>query len=167
MICNTRKVMRACLLLCLTCIASRLFAQAPAKESFTYGVEWRLIRAGMAKISLTPLTGGWQGDIHLESAGLVSKLYKVEDNYAATIDDQLCARSTYMKAFEGKRQRETKVTFDRLHGKASYLERDLLDNKVVLSKETETPNCVAEWVSGVYRVRAMKLEPGQSATRET
>jgi hypothetical protein len=164
MICNTRKVMRACFLLCLTCIGSSLFAQAPTKESFTYGVEWRLVRAGVAKISVTPLHGTWQGDVHLESAGLVSKLYKIEDNYGVTFDDQLCARSTFMKAMEGKRQRETKVTFDRARGKASYLERDLLKNTTVLAKETDTPNCVAEWVSGLYKVRSMKLEPGQSGT---
>src|SRR4051794_11645941 len=156
--------MPACLLLCLVFIATNLFAQAPTKESFTYGVEWRLIRAGITKISLTPLTGGWQGDVHLESAGLVSKLYRVEDNYAVTIDDQLCARSTFMKAVEGKRERETKVTFDRLHNKANYLERDLLSNKTVLAKEIDTPGCVVEWVGGLYKVRAMKLEPSQSAT---
>jgi hypothetical protein len=156
--------MRACLLLCLIGIAQNLFAQAPAKESFTFGVEWRLIRAGMAKVSLTPSTGGWQGDVHLESSGLVSKLYKVEDNYASTIDEQLCARSVFMKAIEGKRERETKVTFDRARGKASYLERDLLKNTTVLAKETDTPNCVAEWVSGLYKLRALKLEPGQSGT---
>ena len=164
MICNTRNVMRACLLLCLLCIALNLFAQAPAKESFTYGVEWRLVRAGLAKVSLAPAHGGWQGDIHLESSGLVSKLYRVEDNYSASIDEQLCARSTFMKAIEGKRERETKVTFDRVNSKASYLERDLLKNKTVLAKETETANCVVEWVSGIYKVRAMKLEPGQSGT---
>lgn len=164
MICNTRMDMRACLLLCVPCIALNLFAQAPAKESFTYGVEWRLIRAGLAKVSVTPLSGGWQGDIHVESAGLVSKLYRIEDNYAATIDEQLCARSTFMKAIEGKRERETKVTFDRVNSKASYLERDLLRNKTVLAKETDTAGCVVEWVSGLYKVRAMKLEPGQSGT---
>ena len=164
MICNTRMDMRACLLLCVPCIALTLFAQAPAKESFTYGVEWRLIRAGLAKISLTPLTGGWQGDVHIESAGLVSKLYRIDDNYAVTIDEQLCARSTFMKAIEGKRERETKVTFDRANSKASYLERDLLQNKTVLAKETDTAGCVVEWVSGLYKVRAMKLEPGQSGT---
>jgi len=127
-------------------------------------VEWRLVRAGLTKVSLTPLNGGWQGDIHLESAGLVSKLYKIEDNYAVTIDEQLCGRSTFMNAIEGKRHRETKVTFDRQHGKASYLERDLLKNNTVLAKETDTPNCVVEWVSGMYKMRSLKLEPGQSAT---
>src|SRR4051794_22536856 len=156
--------MPACLLLCLVFIATNLFAQAPTKESFTYGVEWRLIRAGITKISLTPLTGGWQGDIHLESSGLVSKLYKVEDNYAVTIDDQLCARNTVMKAIEGKRERETKVNYDRQRGKATYLERDLLKNSTVLSKEIDTPNCVVEWLSGLYKMRTLKLEPGQSAT---
>jgi hypothetical protein len=138
-------------------------SQTPAKESFTYGVEWRMVRAGITKISVTPGNGGWQGDIHLESSGMVSKLYKIEDNYTATIDDQFCAKSIFMKAMEGKRQRETKVTFDHARKNASYLERDLIKNSTVLAKETDTPACVQEWVSGLYKLRSLKLEPGQSA----
>ena len=138
-------------------------AQMPVKESFTYGVEWRLIRAGITKISVTPGNGGWQGDIHLESAGMVSKLYKIEDNYISTFDDQFCGKSIFMKALEGKRERETKVTFDHAKKKASYLERDLLKNNTVLAKETDTPACVQEWIGGLYKLRSLKLEPGQSA----
>lgn len=176
MICNTRKVMPACFphrrylwcscVLFAAMLGARLMAQVhvPSKEVLTYGVEWRLIRAGAAKISVTPASGGLQGDVHLESAGLVSKLYKVEDNYAVQLDDQFCVKTIYMKSFEGKRQRETKVTFDQAHKKASYLERDLLKNSTVLSKEIDTPGCVQEWVGGLYKLRSMKLEPGQSGT---
>ena len=121
-----------------------------------------MIRAGLARISVTPVTGGFQGDVHLESGGMVSKLYKVEDNYAAAIDDQFCAKSISMRAQEGKRDRETRVSFDHARKKASYLERDLIKNNTVLAKETDTAGCVQEWVSGVYKLRSMKLEPGQS-----
>jgi hypothetical protein len=158
--------MLLCLLFSVVCFAQHdglEQSHTPAKESFTYGVEWRMIRAGITKISVTPGNGGWQGDIHLESSGMVSKLYKIEDNYTATIDDQFCAKSISMKALEGKRQRDTKVTFDHARKKATYLERDLLKNSTVLSKETDTPACVQEWVSGLYKLRSLKLEPGQSA----
>ena len=47
--------------------------------------------------------------------------------------------------------------------KASYLERDLLKNNTVLAKETDTPACVQEWIGGLYKLRSLKLEPGQSA----
>src|SRR5437763_733614 len=85
------------------------------KEVFTYAVEWRLVRAGTAKLSWTASGSGWQGDIHLESSGLVSKLYRVDDNYIVQAEDQLCASTIYMKALEGKRSRETRVGFDRAH----------------------------------------------------
>jgi hypothetical protein len=133
------------------------------KETLDYAVEWRLIRAGTAKIAWTPAPKGFQADLHLESAGLVSKLYRVNDNYTAQLDDQLCAQSIHMKSLEGKRERETKVTFDHQRGKASYLERDLLKNTTVLSKETDTPGCFSDILGGLYKMRTLNLEPGQSA----
>jgi hypothetical protein len=140
--------------------------QAPSplgKETLTYGVEWRLIRAGTAKLSLTPGHNSFQGDVRLESAGLVSKLYHVDDDYRVRLEDQLCATSILIKSQEGKRSRETKVGFDRAHGKASYLEKDLLKNATVASKEIEVPACVQDIFGGLEKMRTLKLEPGQSA----
>jgi len=68
-----------------------------------------------------------------------------------------------IKSEEGKRKRETKATFDRSRGKSMYLERDLLKNSVISSKEIEIPNCVADIFCGLQRMRQLKLEPGQSA----
>ncbi|NUN02177.1 MAG: DUF3108 domain-containing protein, partial [Bryobacteraceae bacterium] len=53
-------------------------------ETLHYSIEWRLIEAGRARLSWTPAQiggeSGWQVDLLLESTGLVSKLYKVEDH---------------------------------------------------------------------------------------
>ena len=137
------------------------------KEILHYGVEWRLIRAGMARISWTPTrTGqnpGWEGGLHVESAGLVSKLHKVNDDYLVQIADRLCAENVLLKAQEGKRNRETKISIDRTLGKAHYLERDLIKNTTVLAKDTDVPSCVHDVIAGLYRLRTMRLEPGQSA----
>src|SRR5579872_2051518 len=59
------------------------------KGALSYNVEWRLIDAGKAKLTWNARTQashpGWQLKLHLESAGLVSKLYKVDDDYEADL----------------------------------------------------------------------------------
>jgi hypothetical protein len=136
-----------------------------ARETLHYGVEWRLIRAGIARVTWTPALGNtFQGTLHLESVGLVSKLHKVSDDYSVNLADQLCADNMFLKALEGKRNRETKITIDRAKGKSHYVERDLVKNTTVLTKELDVPRCVQDIVGGLYKMRTLRLEPGQSAT---
>ena len=146
-----------------------LFGQAaslPSQEILNYDVEWRLVTAGKARLQLNQTPGqdglGWRVNLHVESAGLVSKLFKVEDDYAVNLSPALCAVSSQMTSHEGNRQRETKVTFDRDARKASYQERDLARNRVVASQEVDTPDCVHDVIGGVYFLRTLNLEPGQS-----
>jgi len=161
---------RAWLLLPLFLVVPRLFAQSTVdsdldlsrKTTLQYEVEWRLIRAGTATVVWQPQTEGVQADLHLRSAGLVSKLYRVHDDYTAQMNEDLCVSTIFIKAEEGKRRRETKVSFDASAGKASYLERDLIRNNVVLSKELETPACVHDYLGALNKLRTYKLEPGQS-----
>jgi hypothetical protein len=135
-----------------------------ARQTLQYGVEWRLIRAGLARLTWSPQPEGMQqADLHLESAGLVSKLYRVNDDYRAMLDKNLCASSVILNAEEGKRRRETKVSFDG-SGKVSYVERDLIKNTVALTKELQTPPCVHEYMGGLRKLRTLGLEPGQSTT---
>ena len=60
----------------------------PAKESFSYNIEWRLFNAGKAKVDVTSSTDPkttdpkttepkteYQIKLHLESTGFVSKLF--------------------------------------------------------------------------------------------
>src|SRR3954468_3031566 len=113
-------------LLCLVMLLVRASSGAepvPAlKEKLTwqYGVEWRLVRAGVAKMNWTPSAVGFQGDLHVESAGLVSRLYRVYDDYRAEMNDKFCASTVNIHAEEGKRKRDTSITF--ANGKAAYSE---------------------------------------------
>jgi hypothetical protein len=160
-------------LLPLLVCAPLAFSQSsslPARETLTYTIEWRLFNAGKAKVELTGtpaprpgLPAGLQANLHLESTGIVSKLFKVEDEYMASLNQNYCAQTLQMTLQEGNRQRETKVTFDAEAKKASYLERDRLKNSVVLSQETEIPACVHDVLGGLFFIRTLNLEPGQSA----
>jgi Protein of unknown function (DUF3108) len=138
----------------------------PARETLYYSIDWRLFTAGKAKVELTTTPQprpGYQVNLHLESAGIVSKLFKVEDDYSAVMSSSYCAQSSQMTTHEGSRLRDTRITFDEEAKKASYLERDRAkNNAIVLSQETDIPPCVHDVVGGFFFIRTLNLEPGQS-----
>lgn len=137
----------------------------PAHEVLHYDIEWRLITAGKARVefqSLPAPRSGWQANLHIESVGLVSKLFKVEDDYVSNLSPALCAQTSQITSHEGSRQRETKITFDAAEHKASYLERDRIKNTVILSKEIEIPPCVHDVVGGLFLLRTLNLDLNQS-----
>ncbi|HWB85141.1 MAG TPA: DUF3108 domain-containing protein [Bryobacteraceae bacterium] len=152
-------------LLILLCAPS-VFPQSsssilPEKETLDYSIEWRLITAGKATLQFT---GGHdpQVNLHVESIGLVSKLFKVLDAYSASLNQSLCTQSILLTSHEGRRSRETKVTYNSETHKADYLERDTAKDSVVLSKEIEIPACVHDVVGGLYYLRTLNIEPGHS-----
>jgi len=134
----------------------------PRSEALTYSIEWRLIYAGSAHLILRPAATGWNSLVHVESGGMVSKLYKLDDNYSAELQSAFCTANTDLEAFEGKKHFSTKVNYD--HQKAIYLERDLIKNLVIRSSEVETPECAADITGSLYKLRTLKLDPGQSAS---
>jgi hypothetical protein len=152
--------------LCLLAPLTFSLPQAPPSgEKLQYKVEWRLIQAGTAKVAFSGAAGhDSKVDVEMQSIGLVSKLFKVNDVYRANMAEQFCAVSTKMDAQEGHRHRVTDVKFDRHAKRASYVERDALkNNDVVVTKEIDTPECVHEVMGGLQKLRTMRLEPGQSA----
>jgi hypothetical protein len=149
--------------------ATLAFSQSntlPAKETLYYSIDWRLFTAGKARVELTTTPQprpGYQVNLHLESTGIVSKLFKVEDDYSANMSSAYCAQSLQMTTHEGSRLRETKIAFDAEAKKASYLERDRArNNAIVLSQETDIPPCVHDVIGGLFFIRTLNLEPGQS-----
>lgn len=136
-------------------------------ETITYSIEWRLIPAGTAKLTIDPnVSSGsavWLSKLHLETIGLVSKLYKLEDNYDLKMERDYCALSTTLDAMERSRHRETKVNYNYPDGKAAYVERDLIKNSVVKTAEVDIPSCTSDIIGALFKLRTLKLEPGQSA----
>jgi Protein of unknown function (DUF3108) len=166
--CSTRNRPLLLLLLFLLCVeAGRPQTTLPARETLIFNAEWRLITAGKVQLgwNANPQAekGGWQTKVHIESTGLVSKLFKVNDDYASMMNENLCAESSLMNSEEGRRRRETRVTFDGASKKASYREKDLNTNSTVASNEIDIPPCVHDVFGGLYILRTLRLEPGQSA----
>jgi len=137
----------------------RLTAEKTPTERLTYDVEWRLIHAGTAVIEAQKSSA----TLKLDSAGMVSTLFKVNDTYSAAYDDGYCASAASMDSQEGKRHHDTKVTYDREAGRAIYLERDLIKNSVLHSDNVQIPPCVHEVLGAFLKFRTMAPPPGQSS----
>ncbi len=150
--------------------ASYLRAEAlpSGLERLTFDVEWRLIHAGIAVIETRPS----DARVKLDSAGLVSTLFKVDDTYQALFRDEaqmrsrFCAASTSFDAQEGHRHREVKVSVEPLGGdrsRVSYVERDVLRNADIRREQIDATACVHEVVGAIAKLRELNLAPGQAA----
>jgi hypothetical protein len=158
--------MRAALLpaILISTVAYCEAPKLPPREDLRYEIEWRLINAGRAALTwgAAEEEDGWQIQMRLESVGLVSKLYKVDDTYTSLLGPGLCAVRSHLIAHEGRRHRETTVTFDREAGKAHRVETDLAKKTVLEEKQIEVPSCVKDVLGALYTLRTMDLEPGEA-----
>lgn len=151
-----------CACLALSSAPPSLPQSFPSPETLVYSIQWRLIDAGEARLTQEPK----RSKLHIESSGLVSKLYKLDDNYDLEMQGDFCATSTILNAMERSRHRETKVIYDYSKGKAFYSERDLIKNSVTKTAEVEIASCTHDIIGALYKLRTLKLEPGQSAQVE-
>ncbi len=135
---------------------------ASANETLHYNVEWRLVPAGTVRLERKYSGGEYQARLQVQSAGLVSMLYRVDDLYLAQFKENLCVVSSFLTAREGTRQRETRVTYDSERRKASYVERDVKRNANFATHEIDIPACTHEVLGGLYSLRAMRLAVGRS-----
>jgi hypothetical protein len=129
-----------------------------AGDRLTYDVEWRLIHAGTVVIEAQK--SGAQ--MRLVSEGMVSALIKIQDVYQVDWDDRFCASAATMDSQEGKRHRDTRITYDGAAGQATYLERDVVKNKTLQTHEVHIPDCVHEVVGAFLKLRGMSVPLGKS-----
>lgn len=135
------------------------FITTPSGQRLMYDVEWRLIHAGTATLEER---ANWV-QMKLESSGLVSSLFKVNDTYTANYDDPFCVTSSLLDSSEGKRHHETQVLYDRVQNHAFFIERDVPTNAVIRSTGVDIPVCVQDVLGAMMKlVRTSTVEPGKS-----
>jgi hypothetical protein len=137
----------------------------PAHEVLHYAIEWRLVPAGTATLAFTPLPrpSAAAGEVrfHIESAGLVSRLFRVEDDYTSLQGQNSCVQSSFLTAHEGNRSRETRVLFDAANRKATWLEKDFTKN-ATNTQSVEILPCVHDVLGGLFVLRNLHIEAGKT-----
>ena len=140
-------------------------AKIPDHELLDYEVEWRLVEAGSVKLKWTgtphPPSTASELRLHIESTGLVSRLFRVDDDYTAALGENLCAQNSFLSAHEGSRNRETRVTFNAQTRKADYVEKDLNKN-LTTTHQIDIPPCVHDVIGGLMLLRTLSVEPGNT-----
>ena len=135
-----------------------LTAADSVTERLTYTIEWRLIHAGNMVVDSGPTSDV----LKLESAGMVSTLYKIDDTYRVQFDSSFCAASSLMNSKEGSRRRETAINFDRNRNRAFLTEKDLIKNTIVSRTDVQIPTCAHEVITALKQLRRTKVDVGQS-----
>lgn len=134
----------------------------PCPERLTYRIEWRMVTAGSAVIEQKRRPGpGWDLNLNLQSAGLVSRLYRVFDTYKATTGDRFCGSGAVLDAQEGKKHTVTNLNFNYARKKVEYTERNLLKNTTTSKEVDNIPPCTHEILGALATLRLNPPESGK------
>jgi hypothetical protein len=136
----------------------------PFPEKLTYRIEWRMITAGVANLEFVhPNPTQWTINLDLESAGVVNRLYRVQDKYKVSGDDHFCASNAYLDAQEGKRHNQTRLTFNNTTHKLLFDEQDFVKNR---NEKLEVPiaPCTRDVAGALASLGQMDLEAGKTTT---
>jgi hypothetical protein len=155
--------MSLALLALLPAAAQESAGTAPAapSERLYFNAEWRFVKAGEVELSWS---GSSEASLKLKTVGFVGRLYRVDNTYTARYDPGHCILNSLLDAREGRRHKETRVTFDRTALKAFYHEQEVGKDAPAAVKEIEIPACVHDVVGALEQLRLKRPEPGKSAT---
>ena len=139
-------------------------SEFPCPEKLSYRVEWRLITAGEVTVQLSRANvDDWDLNMNVQSAGLVTRLYKVLDKYNVVANSNFCGVNSNLDAEEGKRHKTSLMKFEAQQHKVEYEERDLLKNTVE-KKALDVPPCTYEIAGALASLRARDMQPGKWIT---
>lgn len=136
----------------------------PANETLVYSVEWHLINAGTATITLNRRGASEHLRSMADTSGVVNKIFAVHDIFDADIEPRnFCTQQIFKHSEEGARRIERRIRFD-YHSARSHMEENNLKTGVRRQGDFDIPPCVTDVVSGFFYVASLDLAPGSSQT---
>ncbi len=129
----------------------------PAGQAFVYDAEWRLWKAGTARISFDEAGEYGRVFANADSSGFVNVLYPVHDRFQTSFDRRtFCSLSVIKHSEEGFRARETLIAFNYAQHK-SMLDETNLKNGEKKHVDHDIPGCVTDVLSGIFYLGAQPL----------
>ena len=145
--------------------ATRVLPPAPAysypdRQTFTYGVDWRLVNAGTITVHLDNVNGERHISATADSTGTVALLYHVHDQLETFFNPQTnCSLSLKKHTEEGFRRLDSDVHYDYQRKKAVLDERNL-KAKNQKHEEVDIPACVTNTLAAAYYVASQPMPIG-------
>lgn len=149
--------------------ASRIIPPSPSfrfpdSETLVYSVEWHLLNAGTATVTLKRNGAAQHLRSIADTSGMVNKLFAVHDTFDADIEARsFCTQQISKHSEEGARRIERRVHFDYRSAK-SHMEENNLKTGVRRQADFDIPTCVTDVVSGFFYAASLDLTPGSSQT---
>ncbi|HUY14678.1 MAG TPA: DUF3108 domain-containing protein [Terriglobia bacterium] len=136
-------------------------------ERLVYSVSWSVFPAGQVTAAVTKVAGN-NGQDALQilttahSRGFVSLIYDLNDQFRSMVDPRtLCSRQISKQINEGRRHKQTQITFDSTRRVAILDEKDLTKpGDPAKHTENAIPACVEDIVTGFYYLRHQPMHVG-------
>jgi len=136
----------------------------PESETFVYAVEWHMLNAGTATVTLKRAGNSEHLRSIADTSGLANKLFAVHDTFDADIEPRtFCTQQISKHSEEGSRRIERQVHFNYQTAKSHMEETDLKTGNR-RQADFDISTCVTDVVSGFFYAASLNLTPGSSQT---
>jgi hypothetical protein len=136
----------------------------PESETLVYSVEWHLLNAGTATVTLKRAGASEHLLSIADTSGIVNKIFAVHDTFDADIEPgTLCTQQISKHSEEGARRIDRSVHLN-YQTRKSHMEESNLKTGIRRQGNFDIPPCVTDVVSGFFYAASLDLAPGSSET---
>jgi hypothetical protein len=134
----------------------------PAKETFTYAVDWRVFPAATAVLHLEADGAKEHLTANADTIGAINLLFHVSDKFQSTFDrEKGCTAEFDKQTVEGRRQITSTLKLDYTQGKSLLDEKNLTTGQAK-HLETGIPSCLTDLLTGVFYASSQTMVVGKS-----
>lgn len=134
----------------------------PAKQTYTYAVDWRVFPAATATLHLEADGEKERLTATGDTIGAINLIFRVSDKFQSTFDrEKGCTAEFDKQTIEGRRQINSTLKMDYTDGKSILDERNLTTGQTK-HLESGIPSCVTDLLTGVFYASSQPMTVGQS-----
>jgi hypothetical protein len=134
----------------------------PARQTYTYAVDWRVFPAATATLHLEADGPRERLTASADTVGAINLIFHVSDKFQSTFDrDKGCTAEFDKQTVEGRRQITSTLKLDYANGK-SILDEKNLTNGQTKHLESGIPSCVTDLLTGVFYASSQPMSVGQN-----
>ena len=134
----------------------------PARQTFTYAVDWRVFPAATAVLHLEADGAKEHLTATADTIGAINLLFHVSDKFQSTFDrEKGCTAELNKQTVEGRRQITSTLKLDYTDGKSVLDEKNLTTGQAK-HFEAGIPSCLTDLLTGVFYASSQVMVVGKN-----